>query len=137
MEKIWSEFTLTIVVLVWHDWFFRDTHFIAPLELKANDSLKHSIEQEVNKLINIFLINPNIWYPFLSNIYEYQKYHQHQYYHNRLKNDWHIRIIQSFLYYQMKNVLKHYWNLMELHSFQNLLLWICISQHHQQINIML
>ena len=54
---------------------------------------------------------------FSLNIFEYPKY-QHQYYHNQLKNHRYIGIIQSFS--QLKNLLKHCLNKMELHLFQNL-----------------
>ena len=44
--------------------------------------------QTHNNSANTFLINPNIilYYVFLSNIYVYLKHHQHQHYHNCLKN---------------------------------------------------
>ena len=50
------------------------------LAMLGNDPLK------LNNAINTCLMNPNIilYYAFSLNIYEYLKYHQHQYYH--LKN---------------------------------------------------
>ena len=119
INKCWSSLTWLI---------FRDTHFIGPLEIKPNDSPKRHIVQAQNNLINIFKINANIWYHvFSSNIHEYHpKYNQHQYYQNRLKNHGHIHIVQSFSYYMLKNLLKHYLNITELYLFNNILLWICI-----------
>ena len=69
--------------LTWHGQLFRDTRFIRPLELESNVSLKRLVVKELNNPINIFLTNPNIiaYCVFSLNIYEYPKYHQHQYYH--------------------------------------------------------
>ena len=64
------------------------------------------------------------------NIYEYLKYHQHQYYHNQLTNDSHIHMIQSFFILSTDNFFKHYPNKMEVHLFQNPFLKIYILQHH-------
>ena len=38
----------------------KDTHFIGPLELEANDQLKLSLVQALNNLIIFYLRNPNI-----------------------------------------------------------------------------
>ena len=45
------------------------------------------------------------------NIYEYQKYDQPRCYPNRLKNHRYVCIIQSFSYFQLKNFLKHWLNI--------------------------
>ena len=68
-------------------------------------------------------INPNIilYLAFSLNIYGYPKHQQHQYYHNRLEDHGHIRIIQSFHFTNQK-LLKHCVKIIELHLFQNLLL---------------
>ena len=81
--------------------FFRDTRFKRPSELEANGSLKRSIVQALNNAINIFLINLKIilYCVFRLNIYKYPKSHQHQYYHNQLKNHTQIHIDQFFSCY--------------------------------------
>ena len=62
------------------------THFV------ANDLLK--LINAINTcLINLIVI---LYHAFSLNIYEYLKYHQHQYYHTQLKNNKQIHIIQSF-----------------------------------------
>ena len=61
-------------------------------------------------LINLEIIS---YYASSLNIYEYLKYHQHQYYHNQLKSHRHIHIIQSFSHDQLKSLLKQYPNTME------------------------
>ena len=63
------------VGLAYHGWLFRDTHFIGPLELEADDSPNVPITQALNNSINIFVINSNIvlYLVFLLNIYEYQE----------------------------------------------------------------
>ena len=106
-----------------HGCLFRDTHFIGPLEWKANNYLlKLPIAQELNNPISVFknkskhyfiscLFTKYLWYP---------EYHQHHYYHNRLENHIHIHIIESFSNDQLKFYLKHYPNIMELHLLQNL-----------------
>ena len=47
-----------------------------------------------------------------------------------MKNQWYIHKIQSFFIYQLKNLLKHYLNIMEMHLFQNLLLWIMLIKQN-------
>ena len=83
-----------------------DTHFIRHSNLEANDSPKCLVMKVLINPINNFLINPNIilYCIFSLNIYEYPKHHEHQYYHNRIKNHRDILIIQSFSYYQLKNL---------------------------------
>ena len=118
-KKASLEFMSVIVGLAWHGRLLKDTRFIGPLELDANDLTKITAVKTFNNPINIFIINPNIilYRVFSLNIYEYPKYQQHQYYHNRLKNHRHIRVIQFLSYYQPKNLLKHCLNIMELHLF--------------------
>ena len=88
-KKVLLEFLLASIGLAMHGWFFRDTHFVDPSKLKANDSPTFFIVQTLNNLINVFLIHPGVFLyrVFSSNIYEYLKYHKHQYYPNGLKND--------------------------------------------------
>ena len=62
------------VGLPWLGWLFKGTNFIGPLELGANDPIKLSIVQTLNNPINIF--------SFSLSIYQYLKYHQHQYFYN-------------------------------------------------------
>ena len=57
--------TLIRVHIAWcclalHVRLFKDTHFIGPLELEANDPPKIPVVQALNNSINSFLINPNI-----------------------------------------------------------------------------
>ena len=56
------------------------------------------------QILYVLLVKPNIilYHAFSLNIYKYSKYHQHKYCHNQLKNQRHIHITQSFLYYQLK-----------------------------------
>ena len=48
------------VGLVWHGCFFRDTHFLGPLELRVNGSPKSFIVKTLSNPRNIFLIHQNI-----------------------------------------------------------------------------
>ena len=82
--------------------------------MPANDSLK------LNNPINNCSITLNIilYHAFSPNIFEYLKYNQHQHYHNQLKNHRHIRITQSYLYYQLKNLFKHCQKIIEIY-FRN------------------
>ena len=100
-------------------------------ELEVYNPLKLTNVQTLDNPIKILFLNLDIisYRVFSLNIYEYPKYQQHQYYHNRLKNHRHIRIIQSFSYDQLKNLLKHCLKIMKLHLFQNRLLWICMFEH--------
>ena len=81
---------MTIVGLAWHGWLFRNTYFMGPVKLKASGSPKLPILQVLNNPINIFKINSKIivYGVFSSNIYECQKYHQHQF--NTIIIDWKI-----------------------------------------------
>ena len=45
---------MTSVGLYWHDQLFRDTHFIRPSKLEANDSPKLAVVQGFNNPTNIF-----------------------------------------------------------------------------------
>ena len=118
--KVFSEFELTSVGLALYGWLFRDTNFIGLLKLKANKSPKRPIVQALKNPTKILLLNPN--HGFSSNIYEYPNIININTGHNRLKNHRYIFITQSFSYYQLKNRLKHYPNIMELPLFQNILL---------------
>ena len=64
-------------------------------ELEANYLPILSFVQTLNNPTKIILINAKIilYHAFLSNVYEYLKHRQHQYYHNQLKNKRHIRNI--------------------------------------------
>ena len=87
------------VDIVMYSSLFKDTHF------------------EINNAINIYLIRQNIilYYSRLLDIYECLICHQHQYYNNQLKIHRHIQIFQQpFLHYQLKDLLKHYLNIMDL-----------------------
>ena len=91
MKKVSLEFISTSVGRsvgqACYGWLVKVTHFLSSWGLETNDLLKPLILQTLNNPINIFLINPNISYHIFSlNIYEYPKYHQHQCYHNQLKN---------------------------------------------------
>ena len=72
-----------------------DTYFLRPSELETNDSPKLPVKEDLNNSIKFFVINPNIisYCVFSLDIYEYPKYHQHQYYYNQLKNHRYINII--------------------------------------------
>ena len=94
---------------------FKDTHFV------AKDLLN------VNNAINTCLINLKIilYHASSLNIYEYLKYHQHQYHHNQLKNYRHPYNPVFFIlsYFILSTYLfKCYSKIMELHLFQNPLL---------------
>ena len=105
-----AELILTSVGRVWHGRLFKVTKLIGPYKLETNDSPKLPTVQTLNNSINIFfLTNPNIilCHFYSLNIYEYPKYHQNQYYHNRLKVHIHIHIIQCCSYYQMKSLFKY------------------------------
>ena len=135
MDKKRRSLEFILVGLAWRGRLFKDTYFIHPLELEANDSPKLSFLKAFNISINIFKINTNIFLycVFSWNIFECLEYHQHKYYHNQLENHRYICIILSFSYYQLKNFLKSFLNITELHLFQNLLLWICMFQYRYQI----
>ena len=79
-----------------------------PSELEANDSTKISFVQNLNNPIKIYY-NKSIYYfmfCFSLNIYEYRKYEQDHYYHNRPENHRHTHIIEYFSFYQLKKVFE-------------------------------
>ena len=47
-------------------------------------------------LLQITNVNIILYHASSLNIYEDLKYHQHQYYHNQLKNHKQIHLVQSF-----------------------------------------
>ena len=55
--------------------------------LKSNDL------PNLNNPIKFFNINIILHHAFSLNAYEYPRYHQHQYYHNQLKNHTHSHIV--------------------------------------------
>ena len=55
------KFVLASVDLALHGWLFRDTYFIRPSELEANDSTKISFVQNLNNPIKVY-DNKSIYY---------------------------------------------------------------------------
>ena len=104
--------------------YLKDAHFVwsEALQLKASamPATRAYDPPKRNNPINIFLIDLNIYHAFLLNIYEYLKYHQHQYYHNQLENYTHtcspvFFVLSTITTFEI--LLKH-----GIHLFQNLLL---------------
>lgn len=58
----------TSVGLAWHGRFFKDLHFIGPLEVEADGLPKAPAVHNNNNLISIIL-----YHPFPLNVYEYPK----------------------------------------------------------------
>ena len=89
-----KKFIMTSSIPAWHGRLFNYRGFI---RTEANDAPK------LNSPTNIFSINPHIilHFFFSSNIYEYLKYCQPEYYYYQQKIYLHIHLVQSLFCYQL------------------------------------